>query len=341
MPHPAVPVIHLHLRVKLQPFRENLHPRDGQGRFAHTPGASTDPLLERIRAAAARPARAPRSQPRFDEEEHGLVFRDGDSERVAQAYKANVVAALTRDLNDIPDDALLTDHDRIRLANVHNGYARAHHDPETGQLRTTGPSSPPPHPSWTQVSPEKARDILRSEAVNRMVATWAMTSNDEDPAALALQATARDHFGLQPAADWPSVDHLAQATADHQATHRLALEAFLTAMWDRTQTHLAEANLGSLTVFRGMSTPDGQPPAGWAADGSTLSDPALRPLSAFSLNPDVAHGFATEEGPGIVMSAIVPAGRIIATPATGIGCLDEGEVVVLAGPGTWHWQRAD
>lgn len=55
----------------------------------------------------------------------------------------------------------------------------------------------------------------------------------------------------------------------------------------------------------------------------------------------MAHQFATDEGPGIVMSAIVPAGRIIATPATGIGCLDESEVVVLAGPGTRHWQRAD
>lgn len=262
MPDPVVPAIHLRLRVKQQPFRESLHPRDGQGRFAHTPGASTDPLLERIRAAAARPARGPRSQPRFDEEEHGLVFRDGDSERVAQAYKANVVAGLTQDLKDVPDDALLAENDRTRLANVQNGYATAHQDPETGQLRTTGPGSPPPHPSWTQVSPEKARDLLRSEAANRMVATWAMTSNDEDPAALALQATARDHFGLQPAADWPSVDHLTQATADHQAAHRFALEAFLTAMWDRTQTHLAEANLGSLTVFRGMSTPTANRPPG-------------------------------------------------------------------------------
>ncbi|WP_406205230.1 hypothetical protein OH807_30475 [Kitasatospora sp. NBC_01560] len=331
----------LRLRVKNRPFQDSQHPRDGQGRFSHVPGASTDPLLERIRVAAARPSRAPRSQPRFDEEEHGLVFRDGTGERVAQAYKANVVAGLARDLQDVPDDALLTEHARIRLADVQSGYATAHVDPATGQLRTTDPGSPPSNPSWKPAAPDQARDLLRTDAVNRMIATWAMTSNDEDAEALALQATARDHFGLLPAADWPSVGHLAQATADHQATHQLALEALLTAMWDRTQTHLTEADLGSLTVFRGMSTPDGQPPAGWAADGNTLSDPALRPLSAFSLDPEVAHQFATEDGPGIIMSAVVPAGRIIATPATGIGCLDEAEVVVLAGPGTWHWQRAD
>ncbi|MFB7126178.1 hypothetical protein [Kitasatospora sp. NPDC056273] len=298
-------------------------------------------MLERIRAAASRPSRAPRSEPRFDEEQHGLVFRDGQSERVAKAYKANVVAGITRDLRDIPDEALLLEPERAWLDKVRSDGVHAYEDPETGIVNSVVKGGSPSAPSWRRVDADRARELLRSGAVNQVVATWAMTSNDEDPQALALQETAQDAFGLRPAADWPSTDQIAQVTADYRAAYGTGHAAMLAAMWERTQNHLTEADLGSLTVWRGVATPNGRPPAGWTADGSTLTDPLLRPLSAFSLDPDVAHGFATDEGPGFVMSAIVPAERVIATPATGLGCLDESEVVILAGPGTWHWQTAE
>ncbi|WP_371517705.1 hypothetical protein [Kitasatospora sp. NBC_01300] len=341
MPRLAVREVRLRLRWKNYPFREDLHPRDGRGRFAHGPGTGLDSLLERIRAAAGRPSRAPRSEPHFDEEQHGLVFRDGQSERVAKAYKANVVDGITRDLRDMPDETLLLEHDRVWLDRVRSGEVHAYEDPATGIANSVWPSESPADASWTHVDADRARDLLRHDAVNQMVATWAMTSNDEDSRALSVQETARDAFGLHPAADWPSTDQLVRETADHRAAFGTGYAAMLAAMWDRTQNHLAEADLGSLTVWRGVATPDGRPPAGWAADGSTLSDPLLRPLSAFALDPDTAHDFAVAEGPGIVMSAIVPAGRVIATPVTGLGCLDESEVVILAGPGTWHWRTAE
>ncbi len=341
MSRPAVREVRLRLRWKNEAFREDLHPRDGRGRFAHGPGAGLNPLLERIRAAASRPSRVPRSEPRFDEEQHGLVFRDGQSERVAKAYKANVVEGITRDLRDMPDETLLLESDRAWLDRVRSGEVHAYEDSATGIANSVPPGDFPADASWTHVDADRARELLRRDAVNQVVATWAMTSNDEDAGALALQETARDAFGLHPAADWPSTDQIARETANQRAALGTGHAAILTAMWERTQNHLAEAQLGSLTVWRGVATPDGRPPAGWLADGSTLSDPLLRPLSAFSLDPDVAHGFATDEGPGFVMSAIVPAERVIATPATGLGCLDESEVVILAGPGTWHWQTAE
>ncbi|MFJ2866809.1 hypothetical protein [Kitasatospora sp. NPDC087314] len=300
-----------------------------------------NPLLERIRAAASRPSRAPRSEPSFDEEQHGLVFRDGQSERVAKAYKANVVEGIARDLRDMPDETLLLESDRAWLDKVRSGEVHAYEDPATGIANSVWPGDSPADASWTHVDADRARGLLRRDAVNQVVATWAMTSNDEDARALSVQETARDAFGLHPVADWPSTDQLARETADHRAALGTGYAAMLAAMWDRTQTHLAEADLGSLTVWRGVATPDGRPPAGWTVDGNTLTDPLLRPLSAFSLDPDQAYGFATAEGPGIVMSAIVPASRVITTPATGLGCLDESEVVILAGPGTWHWQPAE
>lgn len=146
-------IVRLRFRKKKQPFQEHLHPRDGRGRFAEVPGVGLDPLLERIRAASARPTRAPRNQPDFDEEEYGLVFRDGDSERVAKTYKANVVASLTRDLRDIPDDVLLGDDDHRQLTDIQGGHSTAHLDSATGQVRTTGPASPPPNPDWTTITP--------------------------------------------------------------------------------------------------------------------------------------------------------------------------------------------
>ncbi|MBO1418019.1 hypothetical protein [Streptomyces sp. FH025] len=331
----------LRLRAKHRPFSEGLHPRDDRGRFARGPGAGLNPLLERIRAAASRPSRAPRSEPRFDEEQHGLVFRDGQSGRVAKAYKANVVEGITRDLRDMPDEALLLEHDRVWLDRVRSGEVHAYEDPATGIANSVWPGDSPEDSSWTHVDADRARELLRRDAVHQVIATWAMTSNDEHAGALALQETARDAFGLYPAADWPSTDQIARVTADHRAAFGTGHAAMLAAMWERTQNHLAEAHLGSLTVWRGVATPDGRPPAGSTVDGSTLADPLLRPLSAFSLDPDQAYGFATAEGPGFVMSGIVPAGRVIATPVTGLGCLDESEVIILAGPGTWHWQPAE
>ncbi|MFD7450403.1 hypothetical protein [Kitasatospora sp. NPDC059827] len=334
-------LVHLRLRAKNKPFEEHLHRRDGRGRFAQSPSMGLNPLLERIRAAANRQSRAPRTEPRFDEEQHGLVFRDGQSERVAKAYKANVVEGIARDLRDMPDETLLLDSDRSWLDQVRVGKVHAYEDPATGIANSVRPGDSPADASWTHVDADRARELLRRGAVNEVVATWAMTSNDEDPGALALQETAREAFGLHPAADWPSTDQLARETASQRAARGTGHAAMLAAMWERTQNHLAEADLGSLTVWRGVATSDGRPPAGWTADGSTLSDPLLRPLSAFSLDPEVAHGFAADGGSGFVMSAIVPAERVIATPATGLGCLDESEVVILAGPGTWHWQSAE
>ncbi|MFC8716596.1 hypothetical protein [Kitasatospora sp. NPDC057198] len=333
-------VVRLRLRTKKQPFQEHQHPRDGRGRFAEVPGAGLDPLLERIRAGAGQSSRAPRAELRFDEEQHGLVFRDGQSERVAQAYKSNVVDGLTGDLRHLSDEALLTGPDRAALDRVKAGELHAFEDPATGLVHMAEPGNSAAEPSWKQVDADRARSLLRRDAVNRVVATWAMTSNDEDAPALALQDAARDHFGLQPVAEWPMVDQIAQQTAEHRADFGAGLQAMLAAMWDRTQTHLAEAELGYLTVWRGIATPDGRPPADWAADGDTVADPPLRPLSAFSLDPDIAYGFATAEGPGIVISGIVPAARVIAAPVTGLGCLDESEVVILAGPGTWRWEAA-
>lgn len=65
-------------------------------------------------------------------------------------------------------------------------------------------------------------------------------------------------------------------------------------------------------------------------------DPSLWPLASFAVDFETAAGFAHRKasrvgGTPVVYTAIVPIGRIAATPATGFATGGETEVVVLAG----------
>jgi hypothetical protein len=67
------------------------------------------------------------------------------------------------------------------------------------------------------------------------------------------------------------------------------------------------------------------------------ADIPLRPLSAFSYDPDVAKNFSGSDGSDIrtVIGGQVPVSRILSTAVTGIGCLNESEMVVLGGTDKW------
>lgn len=70
---------------------------------------------------------------------------------------------------------------------------------------------------------------------------------------------------------------------------------------------------------------------------ATEADPRLQPLSSFSTSAAYAvslaeHGYdARGDGEVVLLSAIVPTARILATPASGSGAVLEHEVVVAAG----------
>ena len=61
---------------------------------------------------------------------------------------------------------------------------------------------------------------------------------------------------------------------------------------------------------------------------------ALNPLSSFSADEAIGRAFARKGtyGPGrFLITASVPRDRIFSTARSGLGCLNEGEVVVLGG----------
>jgi hypothetical protein len=114
-------------------------------------------------------------------------------------------------------------------------------------------------------------------------------------------------------------------------------DAIVQAMYERTQAFLREAGIERVRVWRGMgwmsSWADEWPSEApqWARTlpvGPEVEvQGVLNPLSSWSADYNVASGSFGN----IVLAAEVPATRILALPMTGIGCLDELEVVVIGG----------
>jgi hypothetical protein len=193
------------------------------------------------------------------------------------------------------------------------------------------------------VSPEQFRTEARQARVSDGVSLWAQTSNGTNYRALALQDTAATLFGMDGHADWegyndnPALrDGVDQAKTDEGDF----FEAFLLAQYQATQDRLSERGITSVELSRGYRSYDGTPV--WA-DGTQTADLPLRPMSSFTSDPSIAGRFAraTDGSDGFVISATVPADRILSTPRSGMGALSESEFVVLDGPGSWAVRPAD
>ncbi|WP_371500236.1 hypothetical protein OG871_27385 [Kitasatospora sp. NBC_00374] len=320
----------LHLRAKTGPWDEHRHRRDNRGRFAEHAGT----------APAVLPGTRSDSQHVPDAE---LL---GSRHRSAGKVKAAMCGSLAQRMGAVTDEQLLSDRQRDRLTRVRAGQLAAYR-PESGANGYADYVDQADLDSGTRREPwgyvrmtgDEYRDFARAEAVSHLVAGWASTANDHDPNALALQETARRRFNLADTMPWDhGHEELEAETQQVLAEDGPILDAFLTAMWETTQEHFATLGVDHVTVHRGF-TGDYDDSRTSEIDGTgTVTDLPLRPLSSFSTENHMAEEFATQGGDvsGYVMSGDVPVTRILAVPGTGIGCLEENEIVVLAGPGEWH-----
>ncbi|MFJ8043833.1 hypothetical protein ACIRBX_25355 [Kitasatospora sp. NPDC096147] len=325
--------ITLRLRTKRQPWEEHRHRRDDRGRFAEHAGTAPA-ALPRTRTGPSRPP---------DDE---LL---GGRQRSPGALKAAMCGSLSTRMAHLTDDQLLSDRQQDRLARVRSGQLAAYRA-ESGSGRAeyveqadldSGARREPW--GYVRMDGEEYHQFVRAEAVSRLVAGWAVTANDHDANALALQEAARRRFNLPDTLPWDHGDEdLDAETAQALAEDGPVLDAFLTAMWETTQQHFADLGIEYVTVHRGF-TDDYDDSFTDHIDGAgTIDALRLRPISSFSTEEDIADAFATRGGDvrGYVMSGDIPVSRILAVPGTGIGCLEEAEVVVLAGPGQWHVYEA-
>ncbi|MFC8716595.1 hypothetical protein [Kitasatospora sp. NPDC057198] len=324
-----LPAVVLRLRHKAVPWDEQRHPRDHQGRFAEHAGAG-HVALPGTRTEGQRVSTA------------DLL---GSRNRSAGTVKAAMCDSLAQAMNSVLDD-LLSEQQRDRLTRVRDGHLAAYRA-ESGTsgyaeyVEQADLDSGTRRDPWgyQRMNAEEYQQFVRAEAVSRLANGWASTANDHDPNALALQEAAQRTFYLEDTLDWDHGDDDLTAETDRiTCEHGHVLDAFLTAMWENTQQHFATIGVTHVTVHRGFTGDyDDSHLQDLDGDGS-VTDLPLRPLSSATTDEDVAHDFATQgrQVNGYLISGDIPVTRVLAVPGTGIGCLDEAEVVILAGPGEWY-----
>jgi hypothetical protein len=187
---------------------------------------------------------------------------------------------------------------------------------------------------------------LRRAATGYMVRQWALSASDDEIMSRAIQEAARREFGLD-AAKLPrcrvggTAGYVRAALAEHEGVFR----DFIRAEYDLTQADLAAAGITALRLHRGFSwnwiredVPE------WAQSEGVKPVPPLRPLSSWSAVEGLADGYAANRAygaahSGVIVSASIPADRVVACPRTGAGALSEAEFIVMALPGECQVRR--
>lgn len=216
-------------------------------------------------------------------------------------------------------------------------------------------------------TPEAER-LVREAAVSQLVSMWAASANDANIVSLSVQRAANDEFGLTDAMPWKAPDATIRAVDDAYASNGPVYRRFVRAQYDETQQMLRDIGVSEVGVHRGIRVDDDVAVGLFGAETffipadeviSEFADSpygmrrvrgmespevkrgpvAQRPLSSWATSMEQADAFtgaATFEGDmqastPLLMSTRIPASKILATPFTGVGCLGEDEVVVIAG----------
>lgn len=178
---------------------------------------------------------------------------------------------------------------------------------------------------------------------DQMVANLVSEWGDDVSAAMHLAARAEfgftgDHLvgGGRSASD-PQVNAYAHETMRQYGG---AMRAFLRANYNATQDWFKAHNISEVTLYRGRKwggegTREKKPPAGITFNMKAEQHPVeLSPISSFATNPETARMFTHTWGPSDYRSLVmtrVPVADILSMPLTGLGRMDEHEMLVLGG----------
>lgn len=188
--------------------------------------------------------------------------------------------------------------------------------------------------AWRNKEHTQEHFLWCKAVANWSLGTWARTSGDHVPPAVAMQFVAEKMFqDVMPSA--PQTAHLGRRSNGDShvileartfaTSFEKPLASVMTAMYESTQEFFKQRKIKYVTVYRGMGTKD-------VPDG--LGDVHLQPLSSCSASIAMADHFSHEaaEGESRTLIALrVPVKQVIATYKTGFGCRDEQEVVVAGG----------
>lgn len=261
-------------------------------------------------------------------------------------YKAVVAHDLAIALDDVSTEDLLNALREPGAASLYPHWYQTVTDPESDELLTlrdnggfglVGYEVPRadlfgrmPVKAGTPEAEQRFREFLLSVYVQ----AWANTSNDHSVLSHCLQNAARRAFDLDEAADWePSTADGANKFTEIEADieqmdedYGDVYEAVVRAQYENTQEFLKDAGIETLIVYRGTRLT--QRESNWLDNNGVV---VTRPLSSWSTSLVTAYGFqhgVSRKRP-VTVQSVVSAKDVFATPATGIGCLDEDEVVLL------------
>jgi hypothetical protein len=169
---------------------------------------------------------------------------------------------------------------------------------------------------------------LRKTCVGRLVKNWAGTSNDSDSLSLAMQEAAKKEFGLDEAEEWTKTGWEPDKVAALVSKHGPVYQRFLRVQYNNTQKFFSDHNLTEVVAFRGRKSDTG------SRKNAKLT---MRPLSSWTYNKREAIQFASpsfdgEFWKGTLFTATIPVANILSLPTTGMGCLNEQELVLIGRP---------
>ena len=188
-----------------------------------------------------------------------------------------------------------------------------------------------------QIGSELSNDTgIDYDTVNSVIRQWSETSNDSDPNSLAVQQEASKMFG-SPLSSWQqaqiadfeknggmayingSLVDLPAGPVEPTMASRAQIRSILNAMYENTQTRLAEAGFPEyITLRRGVSQVS--MPIG------TKQNVYTNTLSSFTSSTGITPLFSYG---GVVIEMQIPRSRILSTARTGLGCLAEAEFVII------------
>lgn len=152
---------------------------------------------------------------------------------------------------------------------------------------------------------------------------WGSTTHNDDRS-LQIQENAAKEFGVS-VSDYTR-KRLAETRRSELRVDDNEQREFLRSTFNKTQKELSESLNGAthMTLYRGVD-------AGYTRlnSGGALVD--MNALASWSVSPDTARDFAMAREGGVLLKADIPISRIASTFQTGLGTLDQNEVVIIGG----------
>ncbi|MEU8244076.1 hypothetical protein AB0C07_37960 [Actinoplanes missouriensis] len=181
----------------------------------------------------------------------------------------------------------------------------------------------------------RAEVLVRQIAVSELMSAWAYGSNN-NVRALAIQEVTAGEFGLTDALGW-QVDGGTRKKIDIELiNNRDTLRDFVRTQYEMTQDALAARGITEVIVYRSMSWHEDAPQPEWVGRlgvGDSFAVPQ-RPLSSWAVDRQVVEDWVNQRGGhAVILVDRKPARDVLSHPLTGMGFLDQKELVALRGDG--------